>query len=270
MKYYLHDTSSFDDEKIAELFINFKYEGLGLFYTFLEKIGKQEKPVKTLILKSQLKVGRKLEKCWRFMEQIGLISSINGESFNNNLLNFSESYNIKKQKTREKVAEWRENQKDKNNVTGYVPISNSSKVKESKVKESKIKEIQLKKEIKEKKSFLQKPKKVFVPPTLDEVKIFFSEKGYTENSAVTAFNHYNLANWHDVNGKQVLNWKQKMNTVWFKDENKIKQTNEITQMTRRQFYDIHPDELQRVGKIFDDIPENVWACIEKREKIKFI
>lgn len=72
------------------------------------------------------------------MEQIGLISSSNGESFNNQLLNFSESYQIKKEKTREKVSEWRKKQIDIKNVTGYVPVSNPSKVKESKVKESKV------------------------------------------------------------------------------------------------------------------------------------
>ena len=140
MKYFLHDTSAFDDEKISELFIKFGYEGLGLFYTFLEKIAKQEKPVKTEVLKSQLKVGKRLEKCWKFMESLEIVYSSNGESFNKQLLNFSESYKIKKEKTREKVAEWREKQKDTKSVTSYVPVSNPPKVKESKVKESKVKE----------------------------------------------------------------------------------------------------------------------------------
>ena len=138
MKYFLHDTNSFDDEKITKLYINFGYEGLGLFYTLLEKIGKQEKPVDTIVLKTQLKVGKRLEKCWKFMEEIDLISSKNGETFNEQLLNFSESYQIKKEKNREKIAEWREKQKDTKNVTSYVPVSNPPKVKESKVKESKV------------------------------------------------------------------------------------------------------------------------------------
>lgn len=133
MKYFLHDTSAFDDEKISELFINFGYEGLGLFYTALERIGKQEKPIKTDVLLSQLRVGKRLTKCWLFIEQIGLISSSNGESFNEQLLNFSEKYQINKEKTREKVAEWRQRQLDAKNVTSYVPVSNPPKVKESKV-----------------------------------------------------------------------------------------------------------------------------------------
>ena len=137
MKYYLHDSNSFNDEKITELFISFGYEGLGLFYTILEKLAAQEKPIKTTVLKSQLKVGKKLQKCWDFMESIELISSNNGETFNNNLLNFSGKYKIKKEKTRERVSQWRKNQELKKNVTCYEGVCNTDKVKESKVKETK-------------------------------------------------------------------------------------------------------------------------------------
>ena len=137
MKYFLHDTGAFDDEKITELYLKFGYEGLGLFYTALEKIARQEKPIKTQILKSQLKVGKHLQKCWSFMEEIGILSSTNGETFNEQLMNFSEKYKIKKEKTRKKVEEWRKGQEITKNVTNYVPKCNHDKVKESKIKESK-------------------------------------------------------------------------------------------------------------------------------------
>jgi hypothetical protein len=133
MKYYLHDTSSFDDEKITELFMNFGYEGLGLFYTILEKIAKQEKPIKTKVLKAQLKVGKKLEKIWKFLEEIELISSNFDETFNKQLLKYSEKYKIKSEKNAKKISEWRENQENKKNVTSYEPFCNASKVKLSKV-----------------------------------------------------------------------------------------------------------------------------------------
>jgi len=138
MKYFIHDTSSFDDEKITKLFLEFGYEGLGLFYTALEKIGRQEKPIDTSVLKAQLKVGKRLDKCWKFMEQIDLIQSKNGETFNEQLLNFSEKYQIKKEKNREKISQWRDKQKDTENVTGTVPVRNPPKVKLSKVKLSKV------------------------------------------------------------------------------------------------------------------------------------
>lgn len=141
MKYFLHDTNAFEDEKISLLYMNFGYEGLGLFYTILEKLAKQEKPVNTDVLKMQLNIGKKLNKCWGYMEQIELISSTNKETFNEQLLNFSEKYQIRKEKTRNKVKEWRDNQVVKNNVTGYEIICNDDKVKESKVNESKGEEI---------------------------------------------------------------------------------------------------------------------------------
>ncbi len=142
MKYFLHDTNAFQDEKIAELFIAHGYEGLGLFYSILEKLAYQEKPVKTAVLKRQLSVGKKLERCWAFLEEIGLISSNNGETFNVNLLKFSEKYQIAKEKTRERVAAFRENQALTKDVTGYNRDCNAPKVKESKGKESKVKTTQ--------------------------------------------------------------------------------------------------------------------------------
>jgi len=133
MKYYLHDTNSFNDEKITLLFQKFGYEGLGLFYTFLEKIAAQEQPISTEVLKFQLKVGKKLNKCWNFMEEIELISSNNGETFNKQLLNFSEKFEIKKEKNRNRVAKWRDNEKNKKSVTHYESVRNAPKVKLSKV-----------------------------------------------------------------------------------------------------------------------------------------
>jgi hypothetical protein len=138
MKYYLHDSTSFNDEKITELYLEFGYEGLGLFYTILEKLALQEKPIKTNVLKHQLNVGKKLDKCWKFMEEIDLISSNNGETFNKQLLNFSEKYQVKKEKNAKRIAEWRENQSVSEKVTHYESVSNAPKVNKSKVKESKV------------------------------------------------------------------------------------------------------------------------------------
>jgi hypothetical protein len=137
VKYFLHDSNSFNDEKITRLFIEFGYEGLGLFYTILERLALQEKPVLTSVLKHQLKVGKKLNKCWDFMESIELISSNNGETFNKQLLSFSEKYQIKKEKNAKRISQWRKNQEDSENVTCNESVRNTLKVKESKGKERK-------------------------------------------------------------------------------------------------------------------------------------
>jgi hypothetical protein len=72
-----------------------------------------------------------------------------------------------------------------------------------------------------KKTYKQDKKKP-IHPSLEEVKQYFDENEYSPEAAIKAYNHYSLANWHDVNNKPVLNWKQKMNIVWFKPENKKK------------------------------------------------
>lgn len=119
MKYFLHNVDSLADDKVALLFIEHGYEGVGLFYCILEKLAKKEKAVNTKVLKHQLKVGKKLEKCWKFMEEIELISSNNGETFNENLLNFGESMTEKREKKRKWIQEQRENQNNTNSVDVY-------------------------------------------------------------------------------------------------------------------------------------------------------
>jgi hypothetical protein len=200
MKYFLHDTSSFDDEKITELFLAFGYEGLGLFYTALEKLAKQEKPIKTEVLKAQLKVGKKLSKCWNFMESIGLISSNNGETFNEQLLNFSEKYAIKKEKNRKLISEWREKQAIAKSVMHYENFCNDDKVKESKINN--------KLNVKEK-------EKEFTPPTIDEVKNYISEKGYSIDAE--HFVAYYESNGWKVGKNKMKDWKAAIIT-WSKND----------------------------------------------------
>lgn len=62
--------------------------------------------------------------------------------------------------------------------------------------------------------------KVFVAPSATEVQEYFLSNGYSEIAGQKAFEYYTSANWHDSQGKQVKNWKQKMQGVWFKDEHK--------------------------------------------------
>ncbi len=78
------------------------------------------------------------------------------------------------------------------------------------------------------KPITNKPKtknRVFSPPMLSEVISYFSENGYSEQLAARAFNFYAVANWTDSKGNKVKNWKQKMQSVWFKEENKSQFSN---------------------------------------------
>lgn len=69
----------------------------------------------------------------------------------------------------------------------------------------------------------------FSPPSLEDVIQYFSEKGYSQETALKAFEYYSSANWRDSTGKSVINWKQKMIAVWFKPENKVNSNPKIKQ-----------------------------------------
>jgi len=63
--------------------------------------------------------------------------------------------------------------------------------------------------------------KKFTPPTIQEIELYAKESGY-KIDATKIFNYYDVAGWKDSKGNKIKNWKQKVNGVWFKEENKIK------------------------------------------------
>lgn len=69
-------------------------------------------------------------------------------------------------------------------------------------------------------------KKKFIPPKVEDVIKYFTDNNHTKESAIHAFKYYNEAEppWTDSRGQKVRGWKQKMRGVWFKDENKIKES----------------------------------------------
>lgn len=78
------------------------------------------------------------------------------------------------------------------------------------------------KPIRESSAKKEKVKKSFIPPSPVDVLEYFTEKGYSQQSAAKFFDFYNVADWKDSNGKQIINWKQKAVGIWFKPENEIK------------------------------------------------
>ncbi len=67
-----------------------------------------------------------------------------------------------------------------------------------------------------------KGKEEKAPPSLDEVVKYFKENGYSDEAAKKAHKYYEENDWHDSQGNKVRAWKQKMISVWFKPEHKIK------------------------------------------------
>jgi hypothetical protein len=64
----------------------------------------------------------------------------------------------------------------------------------------------------------KKVKPEFIPPTIEEVKAYFTLNGFTEALATRFFEGYNVANWFDSQNKKISNWKQKAQQVWFRKE----------------------------------------------------
>lgn len=75
----------------------------------------------------------------------------------------------------------------------------------------------------------------FAPPSLEDVREYFTSKGYASGAADKAFAYYNEAGWRDSKGNKVKNWKQKMISVWFKEENKIKTKGRISQFEQNEW-----------------------------------
>jgi hypothetical protein len=80
----------------------------------------------------------------------------------------------------------------------------------------------------DKKKKSKSPTPIFIPPTIEEVKEYFKEKGFSLHTAETAFYYYENLEWSDSKGNKIANWKNKMLSVWMKEEVKVKpQSNQI-------------------------------------------
>lgn len=63
-------------------------------------------------------------------------------------------------------------------------------------------------------------KKTFIPPTLEEWKIFCQELRLDPKRMESIYYGYSENDWRDSHGNQIKNWKMKIRQVWDKPENK--------------------------------------------------
>lgn len=195
--YFTHDYNAANDSKILFLRQQLGMEGYGIFWFIVEQLAQSGGflPVKiTPVLAMQMQVTEaKVRSVIGDYELFDIVD----ENFYSERLN--KHLQIRKQLSESgkkgALNRW------KNSLPNSLPISVPNGNKERK------------KEINKEK------KEIKVPPIQDVIK-FFEENGYT--NAEKAWHYYNDAEWKDSNGKPVLNWKQKMRVVWFKDENKKK------------------------------------------------
>lgn len=213
--YFPHDSNAKDDPKCVLLIEQLGMEGYGIYWMLIETL--REQPDYTYPVANIPALGRRYnttaEKVKTVVYNYGLFTVKDDKIF------FSDSLNRRMLVLEEKrakrseagrlgnAARWKTSQTDRNAITMQSQFI-ASKVKKSKEKESIGKES------------MRGKRKPFSPPTPSEIESFFTENGYTAEAARRAFDYYTDANWHDAEGKPVLNWRQKMRGVWFKPEHK--------------------------------------------------
>lgn len=185
--YFQHDFEAISDPKIQYIIAKFGGVGYGLWWRIVEMLHQDENnrlPIKDYIL---FAIGNQLN-----CEQNIVHSFIDCCIHEVDLLDSDGEY-----------------------FWSQRVLKNVGKMQELKEKRSQAgkKSAEKRKKIKEKKYNI---------PSVDEVVNYFIENGYTDASARIAYNYYDAGGWCDSRGKKVLNWKQKMRGMWFRDEFKIK------------------------------------------------
>ena len=224
LDYFSHDNGMRNDRKIKALRAKFGNQGYAIFNMLLETLCESELLLISLneteleLISGDLNiVSEELTQIIDYLLQIGLLQKSGNYIFCKQLDMRSQG-----------VFDKRTHNLDSLRKINGVNISKTG-VSESESTQSKVKESK------------GKRKKKFTPPSLDEFKEFFKEKGYKEDIAEKAWNGYNEANWHDSKGSPVLNWKQKCYNVWFKDEHKA------------------PGQTVKVKPVNIDIESQEWA-----------
>lgn len=196
--YFSHDYNARNDFKCLFLRQQLGMEGYGIYWFLIESLAESGGllPLKIIpVLAMQMQVTE--TKVAGVINSFDLFEVTDNEFFSIRLNQHLEKRNSISTINSEKGKKSAELRKLNSSSTAVEPQFNKGKEK---------------KEIKE--------SKVFKKPTLIDVVEYFKINGYDSSLAERAFNFYDCAEWKDSNGNEVRNWKQKMQGVWFKPENK--------------------------------------------------
>jgi DNA-binding Lrp family transcriptional regulator len=165
--------------------------------------------------------------CWASNETIAKKVCLKKDSVSKIISKLVEKNFIKRREIRNEKGEVIERRLSTNHITPPTlpdfnedPIGSKSYTSSTELRVSVEDELEVSKNIKKENIKRKSSANEFVPPTVDEVKQYFLEKGYSPSKGEQAFNYYNSNDWKDKNNKQVMNWKMKMQ-LWFKPEDKI-------------------------------------------------
>ena len=197
--YFPHDFNARNDKKLVKLRQVHKQTGIGIYWSLVEMLY-EENGILSLndvpVLSSELRA--KIDMVDSVIRDFGLFENDEEYFWSNSVKRRMDKRLEKSEKAKASASHrWQ-------NANAMRTHTDGNAIKERKGKENKGKE-----------------RIAFIPPTLEEMKKFFTENDYPEWLAEKAFKGYDVAGWKDTNGKKIINWKQKMINVWFKQENKI-------------------------------------------------
>ena len=92
---------------------------------------------------------------------------------------------------------------------------------------------------KNKDSYAAKPRKQFVPPTLEDVQAYVEQRGSSVDPK-KFWDYFDTGDWKDSEGKPVKNWKQKLIT-WEGRDKDGKSVSGNAQKSTGKFFDVHYD-----------------------------
>lgn len=194
--YFTHDFNAQNDEKVESMIFRLGWESYGLFWALIEKLAQD--PNHRLKkeydrISNVLRTTENLIK--RIVEDFGLFVVDLEFFYSERLIRHFEKREEKSQKAKDSIKKrW-----DKN--TNVIRTYNEcNTIKERKGKENKVNEIKEKEILKEESmgaeapGALKKVKKIFIPPTIEEIKAYIQEKDLKGN-ADSFFNHYEANGW---------------------------------------------------------------------------
>jgi hypothetical protein len=210
INFYPHYTNSHEHWKFELLRAKYDWQGEGIFWALNNLIGQSDNTVLDLNNKSKKasisgKFKMSLDEFELYLNYLAtdceLIIYRDGMVTTDIVSNVMNEVSEKRRKERERIESWRKQKQSNEHVTRN--NDNVRAIKESKVKKEKKESI-----------------KGFTPPSENDVILYFRQNGFPDNIGTKAFKYYSEADWKDSKGNKVKNWKQKMQGVWFKEENK--------------------------------------------------
>lgn len=216
--YFPHDYNAIQDPKLMQILTSIGLSGIGMYWIIIEILHQQpDGKISMDEFKNYIrfyasfegkgeeyitKIEHVLIKCSALVEQ-------NSEVFSNRVNSNKISLNDIREKRSKagKMSAKSRLQKFENQEVEHVLNTSLTSVEQ-------------RKEIKYKKKYI---KKSFIPPSKSDVIDYFKSNNYTQESAEKFFEYYSSGDWKDKNGSQVMNWKQKAQSVWFKPENEKKE-----------------------------------------------